>query len=53
MKKEKIYILIGTRKMNLNSGINPALILLHFGPAFCCGKNPQLKKVIKILKENF
>jgi hypothetical protein len=31
MKKEKIYILIGTRKMNLNFGINPVLIPLHFG----------------------
>ena len=39
--------------MNLNSGINPELILLHFGSAFCSGKNQPLKKVIKIYKKRF
>ena len=52
-EERKNYILIGTRKMNLNFGINPVLILLVFGVDFCFGKNPQLKKVIKILKKDF
>ena len=45
--------IIDMKKMNLNSGINPVLILLVFGVDFCFGKNPQLKKVIKILKKDF
>jgi hypothetical protein len=40
-------------KMNLNSGINPVLILLHSGLYIYYGINQPLKKVIKILKENF
>jgi len=53
MKIVKIDILSAMKKMNLNSGINPVLILLVFGPAFCSGKNQRLKKVIKILKKDF
>ena len=41
------------KKMNLNSGINPELIQLHFGPAFCFGINQALKKVTRTLKNDF
>ena len=39
------------KKMNLNSGINPVLILLVFGVDFCFGKNQPLNKVMRILKK--
>jgi hypothetical protein len=38
--------------MSLNSGINPELILLHFGVDFYYGRNQALKKVMNILKIN-
>jgi hypothetical protein len=38
--------------MNPNSGINPVLILLVFGPIYCSGKNQRSKKVIKRLKKD-
>jgi hypothetical protein len=34
-------LLIDTRKMNLNIGINQELIPLHSGLDFCFGKNQQ------------
>jgi hypothetical protein len=40
------------KKMSLNSGINPELILLLFGVDFYYGRNQQLKKVMNILKIN-
>ena len=45
-------ILIDTRKMNLNIGINQELTHLHSGLDFCFGKNQPLKIVIMTLKED-
>ena len=39
--------------MNLNSGINPELILLHFGLYIYFGINQALKKVTRTLKNDF
>ena len=52
MRKEKIDTFHAMRKMNLNSGINQVLILLHFGVGFIYGRSQLKSKHMNILRHD-